>query len=102
MSNNISIPPNAGGAFPVNAVTGIPPQGGTATPAYLYATYPTDRDTIAGAPVNIVLITDADLVENGGGYSLAGNPYAIPMFTAPAELGEPSGNAPIPVYVVNP
>lgn len=99
MSNNISLPPNAASAIPV-VVTEGDAIGGVAYPAYGYDTYPNDRGIVAATPRNVKVIRDADLVENGGAYSLAATPYAIPMFTAPSELGVATG-LPIAIYPVN-
>lgn len=91
--------PSGGNAIPV-VVTTDQPTGGTAIPVYGYATYPTDRPSAGALPRRVVVITEDDLVENGGSYILAGNAVALPIFTAEDQTLY-SGDEPIAVYPIN-
>lgn len=93
--------PDGGPAIPVQVVTSTEREGGSAIPVYGYATLPTDGRTVEGRPARrVVVISDADLIQNGGRYILEGRPYALPVMTAPAG-SEVEGNIPIAVYPVN-
>lgn len=97
MANTIPLQPDGSAAIPVVNST-QQPQGNTAVPVYLYNAYPTDRPIQGGYPRPIVQITDADLVQNGGKYSLEGRPFAMPMYLS--NQPTQTGDAPLVVYVV--
>lgn len=88
-----------GPAQPAAIVTGRSVQGGPALPVYGYVAVPTDRPAMGGSALPVVVITDADLAENGGSYHVAGG-NAIPIYTVDSETPVQGGPA-IPVYVVN-
>jgi len=85
-------------AIPARSVTNRPVLGGPAIPVKIYATAPTDRPVEGSLAKPIVILTAADLAQNGGMYHVAGS-LAIPIYTAPASLATEGGPA-IPVYVV--
>ena len=92
--------PDGGSAVPIVTVDRTTLQGNVAIPVYKYNAYPTDRPVGAGYPRPVVEITDADLVGNGGQYSLDGRAYAMPVYES--EQVAQTGDVPLIVYVVNP
>lgn len=91
----------AGAAQPVKVIAGGAKIGGLAIPVYGYATQPTDgRGVLGGPAIPVIVLTAADLIENGGTYELNGMPEAMPVITAPATQAV-LGQDPIAVFPIN-
>lgn len=94
----MSIPtrPDGGSATPVMESTNEP-LGSVAIPVY-----EVDADTpvLGGAAIPVLVITDSDLIENGGTYHLDGRPSAFPISTKSSPYPVQAGKA-LPIYVVN-
>jgi len=92
--------PDGGPVTPVVVVESDIVQGNIAIPVYGYASPPTDKSVIGMPAIPVKVITDADLVQNGGTYYIEGRPYAMPVFT-PVSDTPIVGQIPIAVYPVN-
>lgn len=86
-------------AIPVTVIEDGPIQGGAAISVYGYSEHP-DGAVMGGPAVPVMVITDSDLIENGGRFYLEGS-TPISVYTAPTGtplIGGPS----LVVYAVNP
>lgn len=90
-----------GPAKPVSVVTGKQPTGVVAIPVYGYSVGALgNRKTLAGPAQPVVILTAADLSQNGGRYKLEGNVQPMPVVVAGAGV-KVEGGPPIAVYPVN-
>lgn len=76
-------------------------EGGIAIPVYGYTSLPTDRAVEGGPALPIRVLTDADLVQNGGQYRLEGRPTAMPIYEVAQGERAIQGGPAIPVYSIN-
>lgn len=99
---NVPKYPEAGPAQSVKVVTDTLNEGGAAIPVYGFPALPTDGRSIEGAPaLNVKVITDADLMINGGRYWIEGCAFALPVCSlAQSGVTPNEGNKAVPVYLV--
>ncbi len=91
--------PDGGSAIPVVVVMDTTIEGGPAIPIWGFANPPEDGRPVIGQPARrVVLISDTDLIQNGGKFWLDGRVSALP--TASIVGGIDEGNIPIAVYLV--
>lgn len=65
----------------------------------VYAAALSDNDRAAGPSQPVLILTAADLVQNGGRYELAGGP-AVPVFI-PTDGRKVAAGPAIPIYPLN-
>ena len=92
--------PGNGPVKPVVIDTSGQCQGGPAIPVYgLNASTLGNRAIDGGPALPIKLLTDADLIQNGGKFWLEGDPVAMPVMLA-TDGRAVEGRMPVPVYDV--
>ena len=93
--------PEAGPAQSVVVVTDTQVQCGPAIPVYGYPGLPPDGRSIEGAvAMRVKVITDSDLIINGGKYWLEGRPFAVPVSSQVSNFPAANdGGVAIPVYL---
>lgn len=92
--------PDGSLAIPVTVISSELTEGGVAVPVYGYTSAPAGCAVVGQPARRVKVLTSSDLVSGGGRYRVDGRPYAMPVYTAPADLPV-LGEAPLLVYAVN-
>lgn len=86
--------------IPVVSSPSSPVQAGPALPVYVYTSLPAGRSQSGAKPIPVKFLSASDLVQNGGSYTLAGPPTALPVISVAANTYGVQGGSALPVYDV--
>lgn len=90
----------SGPLIPVVSSPSSPVQAGPALPVYVYTSLPAGRSQSGAKPIPVKFLSASDLVQNGGSYTLAGPPTALPVISVAANVYGVQGGSALPVYDV--
>lgn len=90
--------PKGGPIKRIRQLTGVRTVGDVAVPVYGYLAAPSGIPVEGGPATPVVLIEDSDLIQNGGKYSVSGDPHPLPVIDA-IDGAIVEGGPALPVYL---